>query len=96
MALEELMNQRIIFCQKHQKEAPGLSHPPYPGELGQRIYEHISLEAWQSWLTHQTMLINENRLNLLDVNTRPFLEQAMQKFLFEDTAEKPAGYTPLV
>ncbi len=90
------MTQRLIFCQKLQKEAPALEYTPYPGELGQRIFEHISMEAWQQWLQQQTMLINENRLNLLDAKTRPFLEQAMQQFLFEGDTEKPAGYKPIV
>lgn len=85
---------RTVFCQKLQKEAPGLQFPPYPGELGQRIFNHISAEAWQAWLKQQTMLINENRLNLLDPKTRPFLEEAMQKFLFENENVSPAGYRP--
>lgn len=88
------MDTRLVFCQKLQKTAPGLKHPPYPGPLGQRIYQSISLEAWQLWLKQQTLFINENRLNVLDPQARTFLENEMQKFLFEGNEEKPAGFTP--
>ena len=86
---------RIIFCQKLQKEAEGLDFPPYPGELGRKIYETISKQVWQQWLNHQTMLINEYRLNMLDVKARQFLAAEMEKFLFSDGSEKPSGYVPL-
>ena len=89
------MNTRVIFCKKLQKEAPGLTRPPYPGALGQRIFEEISQEAWQQWLKHQTLLINENRLNVLSAETRTFIEAEMQKFLFEGTSEAPEGFTPI-
>ncbi|MBI2790665.1 MAG: oxidative damage protection protein [Gammaproteobacteria bacterium] len=89
------MNQRIVFCQKLQKDAPGLTRVPYPGPLGQRIFDSISMEAWQLWLKHQTLLINENRLNVLDPKSRSFLETEMEKFLFEGTSEKPAGFKPV-
>lgn len=85
---------RTIYCHKLQKEAEGLSKAPYPGDLGARIFEHISKEAWKAWLAHQTLLINENRLNLLDDSTREFLESEMEKFLFQGGTEKPQGYTP--
>jgi Fe-S cluster biosynthesis and repair protein YggX len=81
-----------VFCHKLQKEAPGLTYVPYPGELGQRIYNEISLEAWQAWIQHQTMLINENRLNLTDPEARAFLAKEMENFLFGEGSEKPAGY----
>ncbi len=77
------MNDRIIFCQKLQREGKGLAKPPYPGELGQRIYQSICQEAWQQWIRQQTILINENRLNVLDPKSRTFLEAEMVKFLFE-------------
>lgn len=86
---------RTVYCQKLKKEAPGLERLPYPGELGENIYQNISKEAWQAWLTHQTLLINENRLNLLDESSRQFLEAEMKKFLFSDSAEKPVGYKPM-
>jgi Fe-S cluster biosynthesis and repair protein YggX len=64
------------------REAPGLDKPPYPGDLGQRIYDHVSREAWQGWMQHQTMLINEYRLSVVDPKSRQFLEQEMEKFFF--------------
>lgn len=85
---------RMVHCAKLDKEAEGLDQPPYPGELGQKIYESISKEAWQQWMQHQTMLINENRLSVIDPKHRAFLEEQMQKFLFEGSAETPEGYTP--
>jgi Fe-S cluster biosynthesis and repair protein YggX len=85
---------RIIQCVKLGKEAEGLDQPPYPGPLGQRIFESISKEAWQLWMKHQTMLINENRLSAIDPKHRAFLEEQMQKFLFENNAEMPQGYVP--
>ena len=85
---------RMIFCKKLNIQAEGLDSPPYPGELGQEIYENISKQAWAEWLAHQTMVINENRLNLLDEEARRFLREEMKKFLFEGGAEKPSGYVP--
>jgi Fe-S cluster biosynthesis and repair protein YggX len=81
-----------IFCKKLNKEAPALTYTPYPGALGQRIRENISAPAWEAWLGHQTMLINEYRLNLTDKASRQFLETEMEKFLFADGSEKPAGF----
>lgn len=77
---------RTVFCQKLQREAEGLERPPWPGELGQRIYAHIGKEAWQQWLAYQTMLINENRLSPLDPATRKLLAAEMERFLFGDSA----------
>lgn len=85
---------RLVNCVKLKKTAPGLNYAPYPGELGQRIFNEICQEAWQQWMNHQTMLINENRLNLMDIEARRFLEAEMKKFLFEGGAQKPAGYVP--
>ena len=73
----------IVFCQKLKKEAPGMENQVYPGPLGEKILVNISQEAWSLWLNQQTMLINEYRLNPLDPDTRQYLEQQMQKFLFE-------------
>lgn len=84
----------IIFCHKLQKEAPGLKSIPYPGELGTRIFTSISQEAWQQWLSHQTLLINENRLSLADPKARQFLAGQMEAFLFGDGSAKPTGYVP--
>jgi len=85
---------RLIDCVKLKKQAEGLAQPPYPGELGKKIYEHISAEAWQLWINHQTMLINEYRLSMIDPSARHFLATEMEKFLFSDGSEKPAGYVP--
>lgn len=88
------MTQKTIFCAKLKIDAEALSAPPYPGELGQRIFAHISKPAWQQWLSHQTMLINEYRLNMLDATARGFLVKEMENFFFGDGSEKPAGYVP--
>ena len=85
---------RTVFCQKHRVETEGLDFAPWPGELGQRVYDRIGKPAWAEWLAHQTMLINENRLNPRDAKARAFLQAEMDKFLFGTGAEKPAGYTP--
>jgi len=85
---------RTIFCEKLQRDAEGLDFAPYPGPLGKRIFEQISKPAWQAWLAHQTMLINENRLSPLDPNARKFLEAEMEKFLFGSGSSTPAGYVP--
>jgi Fe-S cluster biosynthesis and repair protein YggX len=81
-----------IFCHKLQKEATALDKPPFPGPLGEEIFAKISKEAWQMWLSHQTMLINEYRLNLIEAQSRQFLTQEMQKFFFEGGSETPPGY----
>jgi len=78
-----------VFCKKLNKEAEGLDNPPYPGQLGMRIYEQISKEAWEMWIAHQTMLINEYRLSLADSKARQFLEEEMTKFLFDGGSVKP-------
>lgn len=85
---------RSVFCAKLQREAEGLDYAPWPGELGRRIYEHVSKPAWQQWLAHQTMLINENRLSPLDPAARAFLAGQMERFLFGEGADKPNGYVP--
>ena len=83
---------RTIFCTYLQREAAGLERVPYPGELGQRIYASISQEAWQQWLRHQTMLMNEYRLTPIDPKARKFLVEEMEKFLFGGGSSKPDGY----
>ncbi len=85
---------RTVHCVKLQREAEGLAFAPWPGELGRRIYEQVSRQAWQGWLAHQTMLINENRLNPLDPKARAFLSEQMEKYFFSGGAEMPAGYVP--
>lgn len=85
---------RMIDCKKLKKQAEGFDQPPYPGELGKKIYDQISKEAWQMWLNHQTMLINEYRLSMLDSKAREFLVKEMENFLFGDGSQKPSGYVP--
>ena len=77
-----------------KREADGLEFLPYPGELGKKIYARISKEAWQLWLKHQTMLVNENRLNLADQRARQYLARQMELFLFGEGGDQPAGYVP--
>ena len=85
---------RSIYCVYLKKEAEGMDFAPYPGDLGQRIYDSVSKEAWQLWLAHQTMLINENRLTPIEPAARKFLETEMDKFFFLGGAEKPKEYVP--
>lgn len=83
---------RLVQCIKLGNEAEGLNSPPYPGELGKRIFEHVSKQAWQMWLQHQTMLINENRLTPIEPKARQFLEEEMEKFFFGEGSDKPGEY----
>ena len=83
---------RTVYCEYLQREAPGLERVPYPGELGKRIYEHISAEGWSAWVRHQTMLINEYRLSPIEPKSRKFLVEEMEKFLFGGGSSKPAEY----
>ena len=85
---------RTVQCVKLQREAEGLDFPPYPGELGKRLWESVSKEAWQMWLRHQTMLVNENRLNLADARARKYLATQMEKFFFGEGSDRPVGYVP--
>ena len=85
---------RMVKCVKLGKEAEGLAMQPYPGELGKRIFENVSKEAWQLWLRQQTMLINEYRLTPVDPEARKFLEEQMEKFFFGEGAVMPEGYVP--
>ena len=85
---------RTVNCIKLGKEAEALDAPPYPGELGKRLFENVSKEAWQMWLRQQTMLINEHRLSVVDPKARKFLEQEMEKFFFGGGSAMPAGFVP--
>ncbi|CAN5216858.1 oxidative damage protection protein [soil metagenome] len=85
---------RTVNCVVLGREAPGLEYLPYPGELGRRIYDNVSQEGWQRWLTHQTMLINEYRLTPMEPKARKFIEEEMEKFFFGGGSEKPTGYVP--
>jgi Fe-S cluster biosynthesis and repair protein YggX len=85
---------RNVNCIVLGREAEGLDYAPYPGDLGQRIYENVSKEAWQRWLAHQTMLINEYRLTPMEPAARKFLETEMEKFFFGGGSEKPKEFVP--
>ncbi len=85
---------RMVHCVKLGRELEGLDRPPYPGELGKRIYENVSKEAWQGWIRYQTMLVNENRLNLADPQARKYLATQMENYFFGEGAQMPAGYVP--
>jgi len=85
---------RTVQCVKLGKEAEGLDKAPYPGELGQRIFENVSKEGWQQWMGQQTILINEYRLSVIDPKGRAFLEEQMEKFFFGDGGETPEGFVP--
>ena len=86
---------RMVNCVKLGKEAEGLKRPTYPGELGKRIWENVSQEAWDMWMKQQTMLINEYRLSPIDPKARKFLEEEMEKFFFNsEESQMPEGYTP--
>jgi Fe-S cluster biosynthesis and repair protein YggX len=83
---------RTVHCIKLDQEGEGLPTAPYPGPLGQRIFEHVSKPAWQMWLKHQTMLINEYRLTPIEAKDRKFLEGEMEKFFFGEGSEKPKEF----
>ena len=83
---------RTVHCVMLKCEAPGLDRPTYPGELGKRIFDQVSKEAWAKWVKHQTMLINEYRLTPVDPKARKMLEGEMEKFFFGDGSAKPGDY----
>lgn len=85
---------RMVKCIKLGVEAEGLDLPPLPGPLGKRIYENVSKEAWQGWIRQQTMIINENRLNLADARARQYLMQQVENYFFGEGVALPAGFTP--
>ena len=85
---------RTVNCVILKMEAEGLDFAPYPGVLGQKIYDNVSKEAWQRWLGHQTMLINEYRLTPIEPEARKFLETEMEKYFFGDGSAKPEEYVP--
>ena len=85
---------RTVRCVKLGKVAEGLDYPTYPGELGKRIFENVSKEAWKAWLGQQTMLMNEYRINPLDPKARKFIEGEMEKYFFGGGSAAPSGYVP--
>lgn len=85
---------RTVFCRKYQQQLEGLDAPPYPGAKGQDIFDNVSKKAWQQWQSHQTMLINERSLNMMDPEARKFLQSEMDKFMAGDDYAKVEGYVP--
>jgi Fe-S cluster biosynthesis and repair protein YggX len=85
---------RMVFCEKLGRELPGLDRAPVPGELGQRIFEHISQQAWEMWQEHSRLLINHYGLNLADPDARQIMRQQMEEFFFGNDARMPEGWVP--
>ena len=85
---------RQVLCHYFKKELEGLDRPPYPGDIGQRIYNSVSKQAWQMWIEHQTMLINENKLSMVNPESRKYLQEEMIKFFFGEGSQKPKEYIP--
>ena len=85
---------RIVYCQREQRETEGLDFVPWPGDMGQRVFANIGKSAWTAWLAHQTMLINENRLNLADARARQYLARQMEQHFFGGGADAVQGYVP--
>ncbi len=85
---------RTVFCKKYQKDLPGLDRPPFPGPKGQEIFDNVSKQAWEEWQAHQTMLINERQLNMMDTGARIFIQEEMQKFFTGEEYAKADGYVP--
>ncbi len=85
---------RMVQCVKLGREGEGLDYPTYPGELGKRIFENVSKEAWKLWLNQQTMLMNEYRLNPMDPKARKFLQDEMERFFFSTDSKPPEGFVP--
>jgi len=83
---------RSIFCKKYREELEGLDAPPFPGPKGQEIFDSISKQAWLDWQTHQTMLINEKHLSLVDPEARKYLQQEMDKFFTGEDYDQAEGY----
>lgn len=85
---------RTVMCRKYKQELPGLDRAPYPGAKGEAIYNDVSKKAWDEWQAHQTMLINERRLNMMDAEDRRFLQSEMEKFLSGEDYAQAEGYVP--
>lgn len=85
---------RTVICRKYKQELPGLARPPYPGPKGEEIYKDVSQKAWDEWQAHQTMLINERRLNMMDAEDRKFIQEQMDKFLSGQEYAQADGYVP--
>jgi len=88
------MAERMVQCVKFQKELPGLDEPPFNNELGKRIFENVSKDAWRLWLEHMKMLVNEYRLNLMDRQSQQLIQQQMEEYFFGEGAALPPDYVP--
>ncbi|NVK38177.1 MAG: oxidative damage protection protein [Gammaproteobacteria bacterium] len=84
---------RNVFCRRFQKDLEGLEKPPFPGPLGQDVFEHVSKQAWLDWLEHQTRIINEQHLNMMDMTSRKYLQEQMKKFFAGEEVDQAQGYT---
>ena len=85
---------RTVNCRKYKEALPGLDRPPYPGPKGEDIYNNVSKKAWEDWQKHQTMLINERRLNMMNAEDRKFLQGEMDKFFSGEKYAQAEGYVP--
>lgn len=85
---------RTVLCRKYQQQLPALTSVPFPGPAGQDIYEHVSLKAWEEWTEHQTRLINEKHLNMMDMQARKYLTEQRDKFLSGEDYDQAEGYVP--
>ena len=85
---------RTVFCKKLKKELPGLDMPPFPGPKGEEIFNNVSKQAWQEWMEHQTTLINEMRLNMMDLTARTYLSEQREKFFAGEEVDQAEGYVP--
>ena len=95
MADEKATQQvRMVKCVKLGKELPGLDRPPWKGEIGRRVYEHVSKDAWRMWVDHSKMLLNEFHLNPLDPSAQKIMEEQMEQFFFGEGSKLPEGYVP--
>jgi Fe-S cluster biosynthesis and repair protein YggX len=92
--LRSIAMARTVNCVKLGREAEGLDFPPMPGPLGKRLFENVSKEAWQQWIKLQTMIINENRLNLADAAHRKYLSEQVEKHFFGEGADRVQGFVP--
>lgn len=85
---------RTVFCQKYQQELPGLNTPPFPGPKGDELFATVSQQAWDEWTQHQTRLINEKHLNMIDPKARKYLNEQREKFLSGEAFDQAEGYVP--
>jgi Fe-S cluster biosynthesis and repair protein YggX len=85
---------RMVLCRKLQQKLEGLERPPFPGPKGQDIFDNVSKQAWQEWLAHQTMLINEKRLSVMDPATKVYLDEQRERFLANEAFDRAEGYVP--